>query len=82
MKQKLARLDTLGCKKVKEEMINQTVSLLLNYRTLCAPNSPPSQLVIPETLKLMPLYILSMLKNPAFKLLNRDGKLDEKVFWA
>ena len=54
--------------------------MLANYRSMCAKSTNPSQLVLPETLTLHPLYILSFLKNPAFKLLSATN-LDLKIYW-
>lgn len=39
-------------------------------------------MVIPETLKLMPIYLLSAMKTHAFRLLSNSRQLDQKVFWA
>lgn len=82
VKQKLANLEKLGPKKVKEEVVNSVVNVLLNYRVQSAPNSSPSQLVIPESLRLMPIYILSGLKTHALRLLSSSRQLDNKVFQA
>lgn len=64
-------------------MLNSVVDVLTIYRKQCAPNSSPSQLVIPESLKLLAIYISSALKSFAFRLLNKETEnhLDLKVFW-
>ena len=67
-----------GAKNIKEKVINDLVDMLTNYRTLCANQTNPSQLVLPETLTLLPLYLLSGLKKPALKLLSTTF-LDLKV---
>lgn len=54
------------------------MSLLHNYRQKCSPQTSPTQLILPENLKLIPLYTLTALKTPAFKLLN-GTKLDYKI---
>lgn len=59
-------------------MINDTVNVLYNYRISCAQQSQPSQLILPDSLKLLPLYMLSALKSHAFRLLTHT-KLDEKI---
>ena len=41
--------------------------MLSTYRNKCAPNSSPTQLVMPDSLKLLPLYLLSLIENYAFK---------------
>ncbi len=61
-------------------MINSLVNLLHVYRQKCSVQSSPSQLILPENLKLLPLYTLTALKTPGFKLL-QGCKLDEKITW-
>lgn len=39
---------------------------LASYRKNCAANMPSGQLVLPESLKLLPLYCLTISKSPAF----------------
>jgi hypothetical protein len=41
------------------------VDLLVKYRHLCSSTSPKSQLVLPESLKVMPMLMLGLLKHPA-----------------
>lgn len=66
----LTQVTKLGSKGVKEKIINELVEMLTNYRNLCANQTSPTQLVLPETLTLLPLYILSGLKKPALKMLS------------
>lgn len=67
-----------GAKGTKESVINELVEMLKNYRNLCANQTSGSQLVLPETLTLLPLYILTALKKPAMKLLTQT-LLDSKI---
>lgn len=39
--------------------------ILYKYRTNCSAQSPRGQLILPESLKLLPLYVLGMRKHPA-----------------
>lgn len=48
---------------VRESVTNQCVDTLYQYRLTCASNSPPGQLILPESLKLMPLFTLALLKS-------------------
>lgn len=68
----------LGAKRTKEKLINDVIELLYNYRKNCGQSNNPSQLVLPEMLRLYPLYMLSAIKTPAFRLLSMC-KLDEKI---
>lgn len=60
----------LGAKRCKEKLINDIIEMLYNYRKNCGQSNNPSQLVLPEMLRLYPLYMLSALKssvsNPNF----------------
>ena len=74
----LTQVPKLGAKGTKEKVINDLVEMLTNYRNLCANQTSPTQLVLPETLTLLPLYLLSGLKKPALKMLGNTF-LDLKV---
>jgi protein transport protein SEC24 len=47
----------------RQDLIAQCVQILYVYRRFCASNPAPGQLILPETLKLLPLYTLGLLKN-------------------
>ncbi len=53
----------------KEGAAKATVDVLNSYRKNCSGQSAPGQLVLPEALKLAPLYNLSLSKCPAFRYL-------------
>jgi protein transport protein SEC24 len=56
---------------VRDELTVRCTKILLSYRQHCAASSSPGQLILPESLKLLPLYTLSLMKSRAF----RGGKL-------
>ncbi|KAL6760997.1 hypothetical protein V8C86DRAFT_991602 [Haematococcus lacustris] len=63
----------------RESITSAVVSSLHAYRKYCASNSSAVQLILPEGLKLLPLYALALLKGPALK----DGaKPDDRAMWA
>ena len=47
-------------------MVESATEMLLSYRRHCAANSAPGQLILPESLKLLPLYLSAATKLPAF----------------
>lgn len=51
-----------GLEATRTAMIESAVESLFRYRDTCAKSSPASQLILPESLKLMPLYTLGALK--------------------
>ena len=66
--------------KVGRVFIAEKVSeMLAVYRNNCAKNPSPGQLVLPETLKLLPVYSLGILKNKLMRP-GSDISLDERVF--
>uniref|UniRef100_A0AAV1U5I3 Protein transport protein Sec24-like n=1 Tax=Peronospora matthiolae TaxID=2874970 RepID=A0AAV1U5I3_9STRA len=52
---------------VKESFVDQCVTVLFNYRKHCASSSSSGQLILPESLKLLPLYTLATLKSRALR---------------
>jgi protein transport protein SEC24 len=53
-------------KQVKDTLINRAAQILACYRKNCASPSSAGQLILPECMKLLPLYISCLLKNDAF----------------
>ncbi|KAI3856414.1 hypothetical protein MKW92_012316 [Papaver armeniacum] len=64
---------------IREQMTNLGVSVLHSYRKFCATVSSPGQLILPEALKLLPLYLLALVKSIG---LRSDGRLDERSYWV
>ena len=52
--------------------------ILASYRKNCSAHSSLSQLILPEALKILPLYVLGLLKHPAM-LENRSLPSNVKV---
>lgn len=53
--------------KVRDHLTEQLVEMLFVYRRYCASRSSPGQLILPEALKVAPLYTLGLLKSAAFR---------------
>ncbi len=73
----------LGAKntiQMKEGLIKSLADLLRTYRNLAASISIPSEIMLPDTQGYLPLYVLALLKSPAFRLLG-EIKIDEKYAW-
>lgn len=66
----------LSIRNILKQLVDGCVNVLWSYRKTCAPNSKRGQLILPETLKLMPLYTLSYLKHPS---LAPTASIDERV---
>lgn len=52
---------------VKDQLVDECVTVLFNYRKHCAASSSSGQLILPESLKLLPLYTLATLKSRALR---------------
>ncbi|KAJ0013418.1 hypothetical protein Pint_20562 [Pistacia integerrima] len=63
---------------VREQMMNLCVNALVSYRKFCATVSSSGQLILPEALKLLPLYTLALIKSAG---LRNDGRIDDRSFW-
>ncbi|GAB1288088.1 Sec24-related gene family, member D (S. cerevisiae) [Apodemus speciosus] len=50
-------------KAIREILVNQTAHMLACYRKHCASPSAASQLILPESMKVLPVYMNSLLKN-------------------
>ncbi|XP_021013132.1 protein transport protein Sec24D [Mus caroli] len=50
-------------KTIREILVNQTAHMLACYRKHCASPSAASQLILPDSMKVLPVYMNSLLKN-------------------
>lgn len=50
-------------RQIKESLRNRCARILVCYRKLCANPSSPGQLILPESMKLLPLYTNCLLKS-------------------
>ena len=62
-KQSISRLMETNPKTVKENLINQCAQILACYRKNCASPSSAGQLILPECMKLLPLYTNCLMKS-------------------
>jgi len=47
----------------RDKLVDKAIGVLMEYRFSCAPRSPPGQLILPESVKLLPLLCLGALKG-------------------
>ncbi|EXB73718.1 Protein transport protein Sec24-like protein [Morus notabilis] len=64
--------------RVREQVTNLCINSLLSYRKFCATPSSSGQLILPEALKLLPLYTLALIKSIG---LRNDARIDDRSFW-
>eukprot|EP00455_Lapot_gusevi_P008663 TRINITY_DN137_c0_g1_i5.p1 TRINITY_DN137_c0_g1~~TRINITY_DN137_c0_g1_i5.p1 ORF type:complete len:555 (+),score=206.08 TRINITY_DN137_c0_g1_i5:241-1905(+) len=77
LKQAVTALPTTNVSAARTAIVQACVDILHVYRKKCATASSSGQLILPETLKLLPLYTLSMIKN---QLLQDGQRSDDRSF--
>ncbi|KNA05597.1 hypothetical protein SOVF_188880 [Spinacia oleracea] len=80
MKQAAVGVPTTPLLQVREQVTNHCVNILHSYRKFCANLSVSTggQLILPEALKLLPLYALALIKSIG---LRTDVRTDDRSFW-
>ena len=66
-------------KTLREKCVERTVEILFAYRKFCASSSSSGQLILPEALKLSPLYTLGLIKSPGLR--GSEVLADERAAW-
>jgi len=67
VKSAVAEMFNQSLKNVREHLTDECVKILTSYRKHCATSTAPGQLILPESFKLLPLFILCILKLGAFR---------------
>nr|AMP82922.1 CEF [Catalpa bungei] len=78
LKQAASEIPSTPLTQVRDQATNVCTNILYSYRKFCATVSSSGQLILPEALKLLPLYTLALLKSTG---LRSDGRIDERSFW-
>ncbi|KAH9994698.1 hypothetical protein BJV77DRAFT_994255 [Russula vinacea] len=63
----MSRMPTLKLSTLREDLTEQCSTILYSYRRNCAAATVPSQLIIPEAFRVLPVYTLSILKSKPLK---------------
>lgn len=78
-KQAVFRLLESSPKAAKENLVNRCAQMLACYRKNCASPSSAGQLILPECMKLLPLYVSSIIKSDAVSG-GSDMTIDDRSF--
>ncbi|KAK6943539.1 Sec23/Sec24, helical domain [Dillenia turbinata] len=78
MKQAANDVPSTPLSQVRDTVTNHSINILHSYRKFCATVSSSGQLILPEALKLLPLYTLALIKSIG---LCTEGRLDDRSFW-
>ncbi|KNC80263.1 hypothetical protein SARC_07373 [Sphaeroforma arctica JP610] len=65
-------------KAIRDSVIEKASEVLSVYRKHCASTSSPGQLILPEALKLLPVYLASLLKTDLFRT-GADMSIDRRA---
>lgn len=68
-----------GNAEMREALASRCSQFLATYREKCSEGAPLGQLILPESLKLMPLYVNSIMKNDAISG-GSEMTVDDKVW--
>ena len=79
LRKNFPNISTVNVNTIRENIISLVVSILHSYRLNCANTSSPAQLILPESLKLLPLYSHSVLKMNILRLGN-DIRPDDRSY--
>ncbi|XP_073296685.1 protein transport protein SEC24 B-like isoform X2 [Primulina huaijiensis] len=78
LKQAANEIPSAPLAQVRDHATNVCINILYSYRKLCATVFSSGQLVLPEAFKLLPLFVLALLKSSG---LLPDGRIDDRSFW-
>lgn len=79
LKQAAIQIPTSPLVQVREQITNFCINILYSYRKFCATISSSGQLILPEALKLLPLYALALIKSTGLRV---DGRIDDRSYWV
>ncbi|URD93670.1 protein transport protein Sec24-like [Musa troglodytarum] len=79
LKQAASIIPVSSLSQVREHITNLCINILHAYRKYCATVSSSGQLILPEALKLLPLYTLALAKSIG---LRNDARLDDRSYWV
>ncbi|TVU25461.1 hypothetical protein EJB05_27957, partial [Eragrostis curvula] len=79
LKQAANGIQTSPLPHIRDEATNTCINILQSYRKHCASVSSSGQLILPEALKLLPLYTLALIKSIG---LRNDCRLDDRSYWV
>ncbi|CAN6333808.1 unnamed protein product [Urochloa humidicola] len=79
VKQAANGIPSVPLSQVRDQVTSTCINILQSYRKYCASVSSSGQLILPEALKLLPLYTLALTKSVG---LRNDGRLDDRSYWV
>lgn len=63
----------------KERIEKECVNVLHSYRVNCSASTQVGQLLLPESLKMLPLFVSNILKLPCFRQQSSEMRIDQRL---
>ncbi|XP_065199127.1 protein transport protein Sec24D-like isoform X2 [Sycon ciliatum] len=79
LKKAVRKLQDTPYKSIRGHLLEQSIALLACYRKECSEPASGARLILPEALKLLPLYVCSLIKCEAV-CAQSDSRIDDKAW--
>ncbi|KAL1946226.1 hypothetical protein VTO73DRAFT_15353 [Trametes versicolor] len=80
VRQAISKMSSQKISHIHEDLTEKCALILYAYRKFCAASAAPTQLILPEAFRTLPLYILGMMKTKPLK--GRNVTADVRNFHA
>ncbi|XVF42124.1 hypothetical protein PTKIN_Ptkin01aG0335000 [Pterospermum kingtungense] len=78
LKQVASEIPSTPLLQVREKVTNICINNFLAHRKFCTAGTTSGQFILPEALKLLPLYTLALTKSAGMRIY---GRIDDRSFW-
>lgn len=79
IKKNILNISNSSVPKIRKELTDNLVAIFHSYKVRCANSTPPTQLVFPDQLKVLPVFFLATLKSHILRAVG-DTKPDDRSF--
>lgn len=79
LKRNIINISSTPINQIRKTLTDLLVAVLYNYRFHCANTSSPTQLILPESLKVLPMYVLATFKAHMLRI-GGDARPDSRAY--